>query len=84
MPVAFSEGMDTRDGLQALPPRVEAPEAISLDDRLKEVERTLIAWALRTTAGNKSKAAALLKVKRSTFGDRINRCGIGTGAAYED
>jgi len=54
-----------------------APVAISLDERLQEVERSLIAWALAATAGNKSKAAALLKIKRSTLGDRINRCGIG-------
>jgi sigma-54 specific flagellar transcriptional regulator A len=50
---------------------------ISLDDRLKEVEANLIAWALRLSRGNKSKAAELLQVKRSTLGDRINRCGLG-------
>ena len=60
-----------------------APEAISLDERLKEVERNLIAWALTATAGNKSKAAALLKIKRSTLGDRINRCGIGAVAGSQ-
>jgi DNA-binding protein Fis len=27
--------------------------------------------------GNKSKAARLLQIKRSTLGDRINRCGLG-------
>jgi DNA-binding NtrC family response regulator len=51
--------------------------SISLDDRLMEVERTLISWALRVSRGNKSKAAALLQIKRSTLGDRINRCGLG-------
>jgi DNA-binding NtrC family response regulator len=50
---------------------------ISLDQRLLEVESSLIAWALQVTHGNKSKAAALLKIKRSTLGDRINRCGLG-------
>jgi DNA-binding NtrC family response regulator len=53
---------------------------ISLDDRLRELEANLISWALHVTGGNKSRAAALLKVKRSTLGDRINRCGIGTGS----
>ena len=51
--------------------------SISLDDRLMEVERTLIGWALKVTHGNKSRAAALLQIKRSTLGDRINRCGLG-------
>jgi DNA-binding NtrC family response regulator len=56
------------------------PTPISLDDRLREFEANLIRWALHVTGGNKSRAAALLKVKRSTLGDRINRCGIGTGS----
>ncbi|HVH26099.1 MAG TPA: helix-turn-helix domain-containing protein [Vicinamibacterales bacterium] len=56
------------------------PMAVSLDDRLRELEANLIRWALHVTGGNKSRAAALLKVKRSTLGDRINRCGIGAGS----
>jgi len=50
---------------------------ISLDDRLKEVEANLIGWALKVSGGNKSRAAELLQIKRSTLGDRINRCGLG-------
>ena len=50
---------------------------ISLDDRLKEVEANLITWALQASGGNKSKAAELLHIKRSTLGDRITRCGLG-------
>jgi DNA-binding NtrC family response regulator len=49
---------------------------ISLDEQIREVESTLIGWAMRVSHGNKSRAADLLKVKRSTLGDRINRCGI--------
>jgi two-component system, NtrC family, response regulator len=49
---------------------------ISLDDRLREVEANLIRWALKASKGNKSRAAALLKVKRSTLGDRIRHCGL--------
>ena len=56
------------------------PAPISLDDRLREVEANLIGWALKISAGNKSKAAELLRVKRSTLGDRINRCGLGQPA----
>ena len=54
---------------------------ISLDDRLLEVEANLISWALKASNGNKSKAASLLKIKRSTLGDRFNRCGLGRGRA---
>ena len=57
-------------------PVLEPPKSISLDDRLKEVETNLIAWALKVSDGNKSKAAELLNIKRSTLGDRIARCGI--------
>jgi DNA-binding NtrC family response regulator len=49
---------------------------VSLDDRIQEVEVNLIAWALKTSDGNKSKAAVLLKVKRSTLGDRIKKLGL--------
>ena len=50
--------------------------SLSLDDRLHELEANLIAWALKVTGGNKSKAADLLQIKRSTLGDRIARSGL--------
>jgi transcriptional regulator with GAF, ATPase, and Fis domain len=50
---------------------------ISLDDRIREFEASLIGWALKVSGGNKSRAAELLQIKRSTLGDRINRCGLG-------
>ena len=64
------------------PERIEgdAPDGarpICLDDRLREVEASLISWALTVSRGNKSRAARLLQIKRSTLGDRINRCGLG-------
>jgi transcriptional regulator with GAF, ATPase, and Fis domain len=52
------------------------PAGVSLDDRIREVESNLIAWALKASHGNKSKAAAMLKVKRSTLGDRIKKLGL--------
>jgi len=55
---------------------VSAPTSVSLDDRLREVESNLISWALKVSDGNKSKAAELLSIKRSTLGDRITRCGL--------
>jgi DNA-binding NtrC family response regulator len=56
--------------------RVQQAERISLDERLRRVEASLIGWALKMSNGNKSKAARLLQIKRSTLGDRINRCGL--------
>lgn len=48
----------------------------SLDQRLQAIESQLILAALRTARGNKSKAASLLKIKRSTLGDRIKKLGL--------
>ncbi len=58
------------------PSSAATPAPISLDDRVREFEASLIRWALRATHGNKSRAAALLQIKRSTLGDRIVRCGL--------
>jgi DNA-binding NtrC family response regulator len=61
-------------------PRADAPGATplpgSLDERLHAVESQIIRAALRTANGNKSKAAALLRIKRSTLGDRIRKLGL--------
>jgi len=56
-------------------------QSISLDDRLRDVESSLITWALKVSDGNKSRAAELLSIKRSTLGDRITRCGLAEPAA---
>jgi DNA-binding NtrC family response regulator len=74
--------MMTKEAVQSVttipPVSTSAPlTPISLDDRLRELEASLISWALSVSRGNKSKAARLLLVKRSTLGDRINRCGLG-------
>jgi DNA-binding NtrC family response regulator len=52
------------------------PSTVSLDERLRDVELNLISWALKVTAGNKSKAAEILQIKRSTLGDRIRKLGL--------
>jgi transcriptional regulator with GAF, ATPase, and Fis domain len=76
--IAASVLFGAAEGGQALPEgaAATAPKPISLDDRLKEVESNLIGWALKVADGNKSKAAELLNIKRSTLGDRIARCGL--------
>jgi transcriptional regulator with GAF, ATPase, and Fis domain len=57
---------------------------VSLDGRLHEVETHLITWALRASHGNKSRAAGLLRLKRSTLGDRIRKLGLDHEAMSED
>ena len=62
------------DTPQAVPAAGNVP--ISLDDRLRDVEAGLIRWALEAADGNKTRAAALLGIKRSTLGDRMARAGL--------
>jgi transcriptional regulator with GAF, ATPase, and Fis domain len=54
---------------------------VSLDERLRNVEGSLIRWALRASDGNKSKAAELLTLSRSTLCDRIRRLQRFSGSA---
>ena len=74
------------DGLHAAAgrPIPTAPTRVSLDARLEEVEAHLIGWALEASHGNKSRAADLLRIKRSTLGDRIRRLGLDRHAHDHD
>ena len=56
--------------------RTTTDSALPLDEHLRQVEAQRIAEALAATGGNKSRAAELLGIKRSTLGDRIVRCGL--------
>ena len=86
-----SAGILFRAGTQPGVPVVSVPVSvpaqpvspIDLDGRLRELESSLIGWALKVSNGNKSRAAELLQIKRSTFGDRISRCGLGARAGVE-
>ena len=51
----------------------------SLEERLAALERQLIDSALKVAKGNKSRAAELLQIKRSTLGDRIKRLRLAEG-----
>lgn len=66
------------------PPLTPAAETeirpISLESRLRQLERALVTWALRASDGNKTRAADLLQINRSTLQDRINRCQQSEGA----
>jgi two-component system response regulator AtoC len=75
--ILFRAGSQPSDPILAAPLPAGPVAPVALDDRLRELESNLILWALKVSNGNKSKAAALLQIKRSTLGDRINRCGLG-------
>lgn len=64
--------------------RPDYPGPVSLDERLREVETDLICWALEASGGNKSRAATLLGIKRSTLGDRIRKLGLGHMAGDDE
>jgi transcriptional regulator with GAF, ATPase, and Fis domain len=78
--ILFRAGSQPPDPAVAPPPPEQPAAPVALDDRLREIEANLILWALKASNGNKSKAAELLQIKRSTLGDRINRCGLGRAA----
>jgi DNA-binding NtrC family response regulator len=81
--ILFRAGAQAADApLPTVAPTHEAAP-ISLDDRLRALESNLIAWALKVSHGNKSRAAELLQIKRSTLGDRIARCGLSRTRATE-
>ncbi len=58
------------------PPSLDQLGGLSLDEYLRRIEAACIASALTVSGGNKSRAARLLGIKRSTLGDRIARCGL--------
>jgi two-component system response regulator AtoC len=84
--ILFRAGAQPADAAASIPVLPQQAMPIALDDRLRELESNLIAWALKVSHGNKSRAAELLQIKRSTLGDRINRCGLGRfgGLASDD
>ena len=75
--ILFRAGAQPAEIAPPVVPATDTTAPISLDERLREVEANLIGWALKVSGGNKSRAAELLQIKRSTLGDRINRCGLG-------
>ncbi len=52
------------------------PEGFALLDELARIETHYIRWALERTRGNKSKAARLLRLSRTTLADHMSRLDI--------
>jgi two-component system nitrogen regulation response regulator GlnG len=57
---------------------VRAEDSLSLTGRtFDEIEREVLAWALRHNAGSRRRAAKALSVARSTFCDKVKRYNLG-------
>jgi two-component system response regulator AtoC len=82
--ILFRAASQPADPLVPAPPRPQQAVPIALDERIRELESNLISWALKVSHGNKSRAAELLQIKRSTLGDRIVRCGLSNHADGEN
>jgi transcriptional regulator with GAF, ATPase, and Fis domain len=82
--VLFRAGAQPADPVITMPAMPQQNTPVALVDRLRELESSLITWALKVSNGNKSKAAELLQIKRSTLGDRIARCGLERPHAEHD
>jgi DNA-binding NtrC family response regulator len=52
-------------------------DGVDLNAALEQMERQLIAEALEKTGGNKNRAAALLKIRRTTLVEKLKRLGQG-------
>jgi two-component system, NtrC family, response regulator AtoC len=74
--ILFRAGSEAGDPVVPVAELPQQAVPIALDNRIRELESNLIAWALKVSHGNKSRAAELLQIKRSTLGDRIARCGL--------
>jgi two-component system response regulator AtoC len=81
--ILFRAASQPADPVVAAPIAPQQVVPIALDDRIRELEANLISWALKVSHGNKSRAAELLQIKRSTLGDRIVRCGLSGHRADE-
>jgi DNA-binding NtrC family response regulator len=73
----------------ALPPGPQ-PRADVTGDTLRleglsfdEIERQVLGWALRRSAGSRRRAARALSMARSTFCDKVKRYGLGGAVAPE-
>jgi len=51
---------------------------------VSDLERRLILRSLEATGGNKKKAASLLRLKRTTFVEKLKRMGMETESAELD
>jgi DNA-binding NtrC family response regulator len=59
------------------PPPAKRSALLFAGRTLQEIEKSMISQALRKSGGNKSAAAKLLGMRRSTFRSKLRRHGMG-------
>jgi DNA-binding NtrC family response regulator len=77
LPRELKAGSTEHTGFDAMaePP----PEGFAMLDELNRIESHYISWALHRTRGNKSQAARLLQLSRTTLADHMSRLNIDSG-----
>ncbi|HJZ89113.1 MAG TPA: sigma-54 dependent transcriptional regulator [Polyangia bacterium] len=73
LPSRMRRAAPTGLAARALAPTALSPEGIDLPRTLAEIERRLIDEALRMAGGNKNRAAALLRINRTTLVEKLKR-----------
>jgi Sigma-54 interaction domain/Bacterial regulatory protein, Fis family len=81
-PADFPDWVRLAKGAAGGQPRDE--QSIVLDDFLAEIEKELLARALKRARGNKSKAAQLLGLTRQRLLRRLAQCGLAAPADIEE
>ncbi len=71
-----------QDPIEATNLRAPPPGGLSLLDELDRIESRYIRWALEQSRGNKTKAAQLLRMSRTTLAGHMNRLAI-TAAPFQ-
>ncbi len=65
-----------------VPQSIDIPEdGLDFNSVVSELERRLILSSLEATGGNKKRAASLLRLKRTTFVEKLKRMGMESGDA---
>ncbi len=68
-----------------VPQSIDIPEdGLDFNTVVSELERRLILRSLEATGGNKKRAASLLRLKRTTFVEKLKRIGMESGDAESD
>jgi DNA-binding NtrC family response regulator len=52
---------------------IQDQDSVNLDEAILDFERAMLSWALERAQGNQARAAAMLKIPRSTFQYRLAR-----------
>jgi DNA-binding NtrC family response regulator len=76
----LSEALDLRTSLSrrggTIPPGIGESESLDLRSAVESLERHLINQALEASGGNRTEAAALLGLNRTTLVEKLRKYGV--------